>query len=376
MISKIEYSEDDIIEIENQIKEINDKAVEKSDILSNIKSTLKELDTAMDTSSDGVDITPFTKKVRDLNKGLSIYYTDNKSSFSMEYHGMGTRSWSSLLTLKSFITLLCKNAGKDGKVFFPILAIEEPESHLHPNAHKKLYSQIAGISGQKIISTHSPYVTAASELSQIRSFYKDKDGVVCGRINVQELSPEDIRKIERQVINTRGELFFSKAIILFEGESEEQSLPIFAESFFGKSPLELGIDFIGVGGGGNYLPFLHIAESLNIPWFILSDGEDKIIKKLKKDLKKLMNKDIELEEEKNVFIFEHECDFEKYFINNDFVNEIKSTFTILYYDSYLEEQIMKKDGTKRDRIKTDNTCDKCKQNINRSRSIVNISALL
>ena len=106
MISKIKYSEEDVEKIETQIKELNKQAVSSSDILSNIKTTLKELDTAMDNSSEGVDITPFTKKIRDLNKGISIYYSDKKESFPMEYHGMGTRSWSSLLTLKSFINLL------------------------------------------------------------------------------------------------------------------------------------------------------------------------------------------------------------------------------------------------------------------------------
>jgi putative ATP-dependent endonuclease of OLD family len=36
----------------------------------------------------------------------------------------------------------------------------------------------------------------------------------------------------------------------------------------------MGVDFVGVGGYGNYLPFLHFAKFLNIPWLILSDGED------------------------------------------------------------------------------------------------------
>ena len=85
---------------------------------------------------------------------------------------------------------------------------------------------------------------------------------------------EDIRKIKRQVINTRGELFFSKVIVFFEGETEEQALPIFAKHFFKVGHIEAEIDFIGVGGRGNYLPFLRVAESLKIPWFIYSDAED------------------------------------------------------------------------------------------------------
>lgn len=282
MISQIKYSEKDMNKIEKQIKELNEQAVSSSPILSNIKSTLKELNSAMDTSREGVEITPFTKKIRDLNKGLSIYYSDKKESFPMEYHGMGTRSWSSLLTLKSFINLLDENAANEKTPFFPILAIEEPEAHLHPNAQKKLYKQVAGVKGQKIISTHSPYIAASAELFQLRNLYKSDESLACGAINMAELTHEDIRKINRQVINTRGEIFFSKAIVFFEGETEEQALPIFAEHYFNKSPVEMGIDFVGVGGYGNYLPFLRVAEAFKIPWFIFSDAEEDIKASVKK----------------------------------------------------------------------------------------------
>jgi putative ATP-dependent endonuclease of the OLD family len=143
----------------------------------------------MDSRGEGIEITPFTKKVRDLNKGLTIYYTDNQDSFSMEYHGMGTRSWSSLLTLKSFIYIAIEKCPKRGVCIFPCLAIEEPEAHLHPNAQKKLFGQIEAISGQKIISTHSPYISTTANLAQLRNFYKDTT-VTCGRMIIDSLSPK------------------------------------------------------------------------------------------------------------------------------------------------------------------------------------------
>ncbi|MDD5276885.1 MAG: AAA family ATPase [Methylovulum sp.] len=366
MLAKIEYSDLAVKEIEDQIKALNDTAVNSSDVLSTIKTTLKELDTAMDSSSDGVDITPFTKKLRDLSKGLSIYYSDQENSFSMEYHGMGTRSWSSLLTLKSFITLLSVNASKNSDAaFFPILAIEEPEAHLHPNAQKKLYGQIASIPGQKIISTHSPYIAAAAELRQIRNFYKS-DMVNCGKIATEQLTNEDIRKINRQVINTRGEIFFSKLLVFFEGETEEQALPIFFEIHFGKTSVELGVDFVGVGGHGNYLPFLRFAEWLNIPWIIFSDNDQK--GKIKKSVENAVNKLYQSDSEKdqltnNVLFLEDESDFEKYLIDSGFVAEIESSFEKLHSSDYLAEHIKKKDGAKKDRIETAKTCNSCKQNI-------------
>jgi putative ATP-dependent endonuclease of OLD family len=319
MLSKIQYSDSDLKEIEDQIELLNQKAVGSSDILSNIKTVLKELDSALGASSETVEITPFTKKVRDLNKGLTIYYGQEDESFSMEYHGMGTRSWSSLLTLKSFISLLDSNAIVDSSVFFPILAIEEPEAHLHPNAQKKLYGQIEGISGQKIISTHSPYIAASSNLDQIRNLYKDIK-VSCGLVDTQTLSVEDIRKIKRQVINTRGEIFFSKLIIFFEGETEEQALPILAERHFGCSPVNTGIDFIGVGGQGNYLTFIRFADSLNIPWLILSDAEDNVKASVKQQF--LSSLPVKAESEVIVFLDDGN-DFERQMIDDGYSDEIK-----------------------------------------------------
>lgn len=319
MLSQIKYSADDVKAIEEQIRQLNDKAVSSSDILSNIKGTLQELDTTIDNQNKSIEITPFTKKIRDLNKGLTIYYGDELDSFPMEYHGMGTRSWSSLLTLKSFICLLDKNAQKEASVFFPILAIEEPETHLHPNAQKKLYGQINSIAGQKIISTHSPYIAAAADLEQIRNFYKDQQ-VHCGKIDITALQSEDIRKIKRQVANTRGEIFFSKLIVLFEGETEEQALPIFAEKYFAKTPAEMGLDFVGVGGGGNYLPFLQFAEGLNIPWLILSDAERNTADSVKKQFSN--SRSSQNKKESIVFLDEGN-DFEKQLMADGFVDEIK-----------------------------------------------------
>lgn len=336
MLSKIEYSAKDIKEIEDQIKLLNEKAVNGSPILSNIKRALKELDTAMDTSSEGIEITPFTKKIRDLNKGLTIYYSDQQDSFSMEYHGMGTRSWSSLLTMKAFISLHALNAEKDESVFFPILSIEEPEAHLHPNAQKKLYGQVNAIPGQKIISTHSPYVAATAKLEQIRNFYKDNT-VTCGRVNIDNLTSEEIRKINRQVINTRGEIFFSKAIVFFEGETEEQALPVFAQKHFNKTPVEMGLDFVGVGGHGNYLPFLRFAEALKIPWIIFSDAENDPANNIKASvLQQFASCGSTKTEGDSIIFLDDGNDFEQQLIADGFSDEIKQA--IVSIGVYANEQ--------------------------------------
>ncbi|MFT7157155.1 MAG: putative ATP-dependent endonuclease of OLD family [Parvicella sp.] len=362
ILSSISYDDGDRETIENLIKELNTETISKSEILTNLHTTLEELDTAMDNPNNTVDIAPFTKKLRDLNKGIKINY----SQFSMEYHGMGTRSWSSLLILKAFILQNIELANQNQVAYFPIVAIEEPESHLHPNAQKKLYSQIENISGQKIIATHSSYIAGSAKLKEIRSIIKSSNKTEIGKIVEEELSPEEIRKIHRQVINTRGELYFSKVIILCEGETEEQALPLLLKKHFNKNVIELGVDIIGIDGGGNYYPFIYFAQKLNLKWFVFSDGEDNIIKKLKKDYKKLTKSEVTISEivlPDNIIHFENEDDFESYILKNGFLEEIEQCLKTILNIEDLDELIANKDGTSKGRTKTSETCDSCNQNI-------------
>ena len=350
-------------ETEKKIKELNQDVIKESDVLRTLKDILQQLSSAMGTQSDSVDISLFTRKIRDLYKGLSIYYTDQMDtdrtdiSFPMEYHGMGTRSWSSLLTLKALIKLLESNLtkGKDNSnnsVFFPIVAIEEPEAHLHPSAQKRLYHQIDSIEGQKIISTHSPYVAAATNIKQVRNLYKDQTNVVCGQLDISQLpDKKDQRKIERQVMKTRGEILFSKLIILCEGETEEQALPIFAKKYpknnkqekslskketkeralEDKEPLsEIGLNVIGVDGHGNYKPFLQFAKAFHIPFVILSDAEENTITSVQNQIKKVF-KELSLNnkaDEHIVFLNRGES-FETHLIDDGYDEEFKKAIIIL-----------------------------------------------
>lgn len=317
ILSSINYNDRDKEIIEELIKELNKETIDKSDVLTNLHKTLEELDTAMDNPNNTVDITPFTKKLRDLNKGIKINY----SQFSMEYHGMGTRSWSSLLVLKAFILQNMKLAHESQVAYYPIIAIEEPESHLHPNAQKKLYSQINNIIGQKIVATHSSYIAGSAKLKEIRSICKVVTNISVGKFIEGDFSTEEIRKIHRQVINTRGELFFSKLVILFEGETEEQALPIIIKRHFNKGPIELGVDFIGVGGSGNYLPFIRFFEAFNVPYLILSDNETEANTTVTNQISKSKANDMN----KVVFLNQGN-DFEKELCDNGYLEEVKSAY--------------------------------------------------
>lgn len=310
VLSSVEYDEEDVAELEKLVAQVNEEAINKSEPLKQLKIHLDKLSQSLDGSGK-TELTPFPKKIRDLSKRFSVHFgATGKNTFSMEYHGMGTRSWASMLTVKAFTELLAKKHSEEAEPFFPILAAEEPEAHLHPNAQRTLYKQLIDVPGQVIISTHSPYIAGLAELNEIKYLSKTDTTVVISQLR-EAFEGDDLRKLKREVVHSRGELLFSKAIVLSEGETEEQALPQLFEAYVDKHPFSLGINFVGVNGSGaKYRPFLILAKDLNIPVFIFSDGEEKTVNDLKANYQKVFGA-TELEKAPNITILNN-TDFEGY----------------------------------------------------------------
>lgn len=118
---------------------------------------------------------------------------------------------------------------------------------------------------------------------------------------VEGLDAEDIHMLEREVMRLRGELLFSKAIILFEGVTEEQIIPAMFQVYFGKSSFSLGISCISVAGK-NYPPFVKMATSFGIPVIIVSDNDGNTQNEINSQIQKIRKKtNIELTDS-NFFI--------------------------------------------------------------------------
>jgi|TARA_A100001518_G_C1226716_1_gene77064 putative ATP-dependent endonuclease of OLD family len=285
VLSSVKYDDEDVSELERMVAEVNKEAIEKSEPLMQLKNHLDNLNQSFEGSGQ-TELTPFPKKIRDLSKRFSVHFGESdKNSFSMEYHGMGTRSWASMLTVKAFTELLTKKHEEEAEPFFPILAAEEPEAHLHPNAQRTLFKQLQDNPGQVIISTHSPYLVGMSDLKNLRGL-SQKSRVSKTFQLFEGLDPEDINILHREIMRFRGELLFSKALILFEGVTEEQIIPAMFHAYFGKSSFSLGVTCISVAGK-NYPPFIKMAISFGIPVIIISDNDGNTRNEIESQIRKI-----------------------------------------------------------------------------------------
>jgi putative ATP-dependent endonuclease of the OLD family len=336
-------SEGDIQKLEEALSDINKTLVDKSEVLKHLRDNLMELTKVIAFEKAGIDIAPVPRHLRDLSRGVDVSLNSGgASAFPLTRHGMGTRSLASLLVFRAYSLWRRERAEEGGDEVHTLLALEEPEAHLHPHAQRALFAQIRDMPGQRIVSTHSPYFVAQSRLEDLRLLVKTKSDTSVSQLDVSKLTADERRKLERKVLASRGDLLFSRALILFEGETEEQALPIFAESYWRATAHEKGFSFVGCGGA-NYFPFVWLAKSFGISWYILCDGEDKTITRTNAQLKR-----IELppaDKLDNVSVIDGKADYEGHLISIGYMDAIETAFRGALGEGYFDQYIKDQHGT-------------------------------
>lgn len=314
MTSNLQLSESKVKEFEEMFQKFNENLTDSSVVLSTIQKEFDDLSTLLNSKQGSVLVKGIPQNIYDLSKRIELdFATRDARSFPLEYHSSGTRSISSVLLFKIFL-LLQKNSKKN-YAFHTFFAIEEPESHLHPHAASSFLDYIRNMDGQRIITTHSPSLVRECDLFSLRRFIKTGEKTEVVQLNGADLSNKDDKQIiMRKVLKTNGEILFSKALILFEGEeTEDQAFPIYARKYWGKHHSALGISMVSVNGQ-NYGPFIKLARTFKIPWFIFSDGEEKTRANLQSILKE-NDYDITCS---NVFIIPEGKNYEQYIASEEY----------------------------------------------------------
>lgn len=150
-----------------------------------------------------------------------------------------------------------------------VLGIEEPELYLHPHAQRSLMKQfeaLADAGNQLFISTHSAHfldVARSDRIVRVERCEDDEEDVctqvetassedfLIARKNLhpeREMSVDSVRAFVRNVRTAEmTEAFFAHVVIVVEGPSEREAIPIFARAQ-GLDFDEHGVSIVSAGG--------------------------------------------------------------------------------------------------------------------------------
>jgi putative ATP-dependent endonuclease of the OLD family len=84
----------------------------------------------------------------------------------ISHHGQGLQSLSVIFLFQAAV--LQQLAEEDRPGTEPVFAIEEPETHLHPQAARTLWNHVQSMRGQRLMTTHSPYFVQHVPLRDLR----------------------------------------------------------------------------------------------------------------------------------------------------------------------------------------------------------------
>lgn len=294
--------------------------------------------------SDCVQIHPIPPEPQELLRNLDVLLQTRGSSkqFRLSQHGEGMRSLAVLTIFQIFVQTLVREENENEEAN-PILAIEEPEAHLHPHTQRAMVEQLGPLAGQVFVTTHSPQVAEQFEIQRIYLFRRPGPAVELKQlpeshpVNIhQPFLTEPIKvKLDRYLKGGGADIFFARCVIFFEGDSERLSLPVFSKA------LEINLNQLGVTllpvPGKDYEPYLRILHpnAFDIPWVILSDADGNTIKELANKLVKSgyvtqaevdtasdsgqLRDDILLPN--NCFCYDDGEDFEYFLLNAGFIKE-------------------------------------------------------
>ena len=208
-------------------------------------------------------------KMLQYNTEVNLMTTTN-AKIPIRSHGEGTQSLSVLLLFSAFLkTRLKTDVDKHAE---PIIAIEEPETHLHPNAIRLVWKILNDLPGQKIISTHSGDVLSEIPLHNLRMIQRKNAHTECKLIISDQLDDDDLRKINHHIRRSRGELLFARKWLLVEGETDVSVFTECAE-LLGVNLYKYGVRVVEYSQVGIKV-FIKVADFLGIKWFLVADGDN------------------------------------------------------------------------------------------------------
>jgi putative ATP-dependent endonuclease of OLD family len=221
-----------------------------------------------------------SSRLRQILERLELGLLDQQSGDTKGSYGLGSNN---LLFMACELLLLGREP--DG---LPLLLIEEPEVHLHPQRQLRLMEFLEAAAKpmackleesnpeeinqqrpvQIILTTHSPNLSSKIALNNLVLMHRHKAYSLAEKQT--NLDVTDYRFLARFLDVTKANLFFARGVLIVEGDGEAILLPALAK-IMGRDFTRHGVSVVNVGGTGlgRYSRILQRAipeeGTLNIP---------------------------------------------------------------------------------------------------------------
>lgn len=214
---------------------------------------------------------------------LSYTAGTSKEQLPSTYNGLGYKN---LIKMEFLLAAFAKKVEKCGVACIPLLFIEEPESHMHPQMQhafaeylEAFLTKITSVGIQTFLTSHSAHIANTMVFQKIRYAQKTKGGVIYKNLNTfAQENPNNTDFIRKYLTLTKCDLFFADKAIFVEGASERLLLPDMIDKCaeagdFDSQEYKLPAQYyalIEIGGAYAY-KFVPFTEFLGIPCLILTD---------------------------------------------------------------------------------------------------------
>jgi len=259
----------------------SERLTEIKDFESTISGILSE---SMPGSKIGIEIV--TPDLIDLFKDIRVTLDDSIAT-SIDSKGHGLQRALIFAYIRAYAKIINSHPDITGRFKNFILAVEEPELFLHPNGQRKMREVLdnVALTDQIVLCTHSSFfvdmfdyktmaIVSKAESTEVRQFVGDV---------FEAENPDDKRKLSKifRYLSffdiSRSELFFSRKVILVEGDTEKFLIPFLMHKC---SEVEKKCDLfannvsvIDCGGKTNIHIFVRVLNKFKIPYIVVHDAD-------------------------------------------------------------------------------------------------------
>lgn len=204
-------------------------------------------------------------------------------SLPSSHNGLGYKN---LIKMEFLLAAFAKDIEKRGVACVPLLFIEEPESHMHPQMQtafaaylEKFLGKLSTVHIQTFLTSHSAHIANTMEFAKVRYAQKSNAGVIYKNLSTfAQANSDNVDFIRKYLTLTKCDLFFADKAIFVEGASERLLLPDMIEKcktagVFGSCKYPLSAQYyalIEIGGAYAH-KFIPLIEFLGVPCLILTD---------------------------------------------------------------------------------------------------------